>query len=369
MIENVRIHVSESIVEANTSLLRSTLKPSTKIIAVIKANGYGLGLTEIAHTCEKLSIDILAVLDLPQAIALRNAGIKSPILLLGQTHSSDFDKLIHYDCIQVLLSEEFGKKLAAYGQSKGLKMKCHLKVNSGLNRLGYDDYESIEEAYNLEGLDIQGIYTHFVAAQDYSSEAVAFSKFQQDRFDTILDKLKKAGIHPGMTHIQNSPSILRQGDLGYDAVRCGMVLFGLFHPSQLQLAIEQGYQVPFTFESQIALVRNVEKGDFIGYGRSFEVSEKMKVATISAGYCDGILKNLSLNGGGVIINGVWCPILGDIAMSQFMIDVSNVDCKAEDSVYFIDGLNQTLYDFIGVTNQSINEFIGSLRIDIPRIYK
>lgn len=369
MIENVRIIVDESVIHHNTKLLRETLKSTTKIIAVIKANGYGLGLTQLAKTCESMHIDMLAVLDLPQAIAIRNTGITMPILLLGQTHEHDFKKLHDYDLTQCLLSYEFSERLNAYGAREGLIFKGHLKVNTGLNRLGYDDYDLIKSTYAFSNLKVEGIYSHFVESQSYEPEAVAFSNQQIESFNTVLNRLKQDGINVGMTHMQNSPSIIRSGDLGYDAVRCGMVMFGLYHPSQLEASLEKGYKVPLRLETQVALVREVKPGESIGYGQSYKVTKPMTIATISSGYCDGVLKSLSKNSGYVMIRDKKCKILGDIAMSQFMVDVSGLNVKAEDPVILFGHPELTLYDYIAITNQSINELIGTLRESIPRIYK
>lgn len=368
MIESVEIIVDEGIVAHNTALLRKTLKPETKIISVIKANGYGLGIVEIARTCEKMGIDILAVLDIEQALSLRKGGITAPILLLGATLESNFPYLIEYDLIQVLLDFDFAKRLSEFGINHGVKVKSHVKVNTGLNRLGMRDPHEIEACYALEGLSVDGIYSHFVEAQSYEGDAVAFSHNQIAEFNAVLAMLKNKGIEPGMTHLQNSPSILNFGDLGYSAVRCGMVMFGLFHPSQLAMAMEQGYQIPVSLQSRVAMIRSIEKGQFVGYSRSFEAVRDMRIATISAGYCDGIMKSFSLNGGGVYIRDQWCPILGDIAMSQFMVDVTDLDCQAEDVVTIFGHPKQTIYDYREITGQSINELISHLRYTIPRIY-
>lgn len=368
MLESVQAIVDEGIILENTKLLRKTLNQETKIIAVIKANGYGLGITEVAHTCEKLGIDILAVLDVYQAKQLRDAGITSPILLLGATIESDFNYLHELDLIQVIFDLDFAKRLNSYALSKNLRIKGHVKVDTGLNRLGMRSVDDIEACYHLDGLDIQGIYSHFVEAQNGEGDALEFSKLQIERFDSVLEELRSKNIEVGMTHMQNSPSILQFGDLGYDAVRCGMILFGLFHPSQLESAYSLGYRCCLRLETRIAMIHTVYPGDFIGYSRSYAVTKEMKIATISSGYCDGVMKALSLNGGSVIVNGKACKILGDIAMSQFMIDVSDVECQAEDVVVIFGDENQSIYDYIRITGQSINELISHLRYTIPRRY-
>lgn len=369
MLENAYLVVEQDKIRHNTQILRNTLKEGTKIISVIKANGYGLDMVQLAHLSESMGIDILAVLDVPQGIELREAGITSPILLLGAVLEGNYQYLIDYDLIQVAFNKEAAQKMSDYALSQGTKIKVHLKHDTGLNRLGMTVYDEILSCYSLAGLDVQGIYTHFVAGQSYEHDDVQFSKKQINEFKELLALLRADGIDVGMTHMQNSPSILQFGDLGFDAVRCGMVMFGLFHPSQLQAARALGYQDVFRFETHICMKRTLHQGDAVGYSRTFVCDRDIEVATLSTGYCDGIMKGLSLNGGGVVVNGVLCPIVGDIAMSQFMIDVSGVDCKVGDVVTVFGHPLQTIYDTIALTNQSINEFVSALRYTMLRIYE
>lgn len=121
-------------------------------------------------------------------------------------------------------------------------------------------------------------------------------------------------------------------------------------------------------EARICMVKEIKKGEFVGYGRTFTATRDMKLATVTAGYCDGVMKSLSLNGGGVMVNGHHCPITGDIAMSQFMIDVTGIDCEVEDKVMIFGHEDQTIYDYIQITGQSINELISLIRYTVPRIY-
>ncbi|AYV34809.1 alanine racemase [Erysipelothrix rhusiopathiae] len=368
MIHNCTVFVDEQRILNNTLKLREIIKPETKIIAVIKANGYGCGLVEVAHTCEKMKIDVLAVLNIEQARDLRTHGITTPILLLGATLESNFKYLIEYDLMQVIINHDYALKLNQFGLDHGVKVKTHVKVDTGLHRLGMEDYDEIKSCYALEGLEVCGIYSHFVEAQSYEGDAVAFSMLQLERYKDVIDKLRQDGIDPKMTHIQNSPSILNFGDLGFDAVRCGMIMFGLYHPSQLEMSLNDGYEPVLSFESRVCMVRELKKGEFVGYGRTFQAEHDMMLATVSAGYCDGVMKSLSLNGGHVVINDTLCPIVGDIAMSQFMVDVTGVACNLEDRVILFGHEKQTIYDYIGITGQSINELISHILYDIPRIY-
>lgn len=365
---NSYLEVDSKAIEHNTNLFRKSLNEKTKIISVIKANGYGLGIAQIAQLQEVHGIDMFAVLDVEQGKELRDAGITRPILLLGAVLESNFQDLITYDLIQVAFSYEGAKRMSSYALNNNVKIKVHVKVDTGLNRLGMTSYEEIKACYAMKGLDAQGIYSHFIEAQSDEAQALERSHKQIADFDAVVKQLKAEGIDVGMTHLQNSPSVLNFGDLGYDAVRCGMIMFGLFHPSQLQLALDAGYKSVIKFKTHIAVIRDLDEGDTVGYSQSFKVTKPMKVATLSTGYCDGIMKGLSLNGGGVVINDVLCPILGDIAMSQFMVDVSHVDCSVEDIAVVFGHPLQDVYATIGITKQTINEFISHLRYSMERVY-
>lgn len=365
---NAYLEVDTQAIAHNTKLFKEALPSNPKVISVIKANGYGLGMVQLAHLQEATGMDMFGVLDIDQGIQLRKEGITIPILLLGAILEDNFNLLLEHDLIQVAISYEAAKRMSDYAMSLNTKIKVHLKVDSGLHRLGMNRFEDIKACYALEGLEILGMYSHFIESQNESDEGLSLTKKQVCFFNDILKQCEDHGFDTGLTHIQNSPSVLSLGDLGYGAVRCGMIMFGLFHPSQINKAVKLGYQSVMKFKTHIALIQNVEPGDTIGYGASYKVDKPMKIATLSTGYCDGIMKSLSLNGGGVIINDTWCPILGDIAMSHFMVDISNVDAKVEDiAIVFGDPL-QDVYKTISLTKQSINEFISHLRENLVRIY-
>ncbi len=369
MLDNSCIYIDQKQIIENTKILRSELNPESQIIAVIKANGYGCDLVQSAVLCQEMGIENLAVLSIDQAIELREAGITIPILLLGVTLESNFQYLIDYNVTQAAVNLEYAKKMSEYALSQNEKIKVHIKVDTGLNRLGFKKYAEIREAYTLEGLSLDGIYSHFVNSQSYDEDDLAFSHLQIERFNKVLEQLKEDGIDPKMTHLQNSPSIINFGDLGYTSVRCGMVLFGLFHPSQLEESLNRGYKPVLEMRARIAMIKTITKGEYVGYSRDYQATKEMKIATISSGYVDGVMKNLSLNNGFVIVNDQKCPILGDIAMSQFMIDVSGMDVKAEDEVVIFGHPKQSIYDYISYTKQTINELISHLRYSIPRIYR
>ena len=344
------------------------LNEKSEIMAVIKANGYGAGLVESAQLCEKIGIESLAVLNVEQGIAIRKSGVKLPIVLLGACLESNFQYLIDYDLTQALISIEYAHKMAMFTKKTKQNIKVHIKVDTGLNRLGFKNMEEIQEVFNMEHIQVTGIYSHFVAAQSHDEDDVAFSHLQIERFNAVLRKLDELGLDYGQTHMQNSPSILNFGDLGYDTVRCGMILYGLFHPSQLKEAYDLGYRNSISMKARVALVKDIKKGSYVGYGRTFQADKDMRIATISSGYCDGVMRNLSKNNGFVIYEDKKLAILGDIAMSQFMVDVTGLDIKEEDEVWIFGHPLQTIYDYITYTQQTINELVSHLRLDMGRIY-
>lgn len=368
MIENANVYVDEAIIKENHRLLRTMLQEKSEVMAVIKANGYGAGLVETALLCEKMGIESIAVLNVEQGIEIRQAGVQLPIILLGACLESNFQYLVDYDLTQALISKEYAHKMAHFTKKTGQTVKVHIKVDTGLNRLGFKSVEEIIDVFSMEGIKITGIYSHFVSAQSQNEDDIAFSYQQVDHFKQTLKTLDEKGLAYGQTHMQNSPSILNFGDLGFDTVRCGMILFGLFHPSQLEQAYDLGFRNALSMKARVALVKEIQAGDTVGYGRTFKAEKNMKIATISSGYCDGVMRTLSHNQGYVIYDDHKLPILGDIAMSQFMVDVTGIEIKEEDEVWIFGHPQQTIYDYIGYTKQTINELVSHLRLDMKRIY-
>ena len=368
MIENANVYVDEAIIKHNHHLLRDMLNENSQVMAVIKANGYGAGLVESAQLCERIGIESLAVLNIEQGVAIRKAGVKLPIILLGACLESNFQYLIDYDLTQALISHEYAEKMAQFTKETKQKVKVHLKIDTGLNRLGFKNTSEILNVYEMPGIEITGIYSHFVSAQSQDKEDIEFSYQQVDKFKAVLKMLDDKGLDYGQTHMQNSPSILNFGDLGFDTVRCGMILYGLFHPSQKEEAYQLGFRNAISMKARVALVKSIKPGDTVGYGRTFKANKPMRIATISSGYCDGVMRSLSQNHGYVIYQDQKLPILGDIAMSQFMVDVKDLAIKEEDEVWIFGHPQQTIYDYIAYTGQTINELVSHLRLDMGRIY-
>lgn len=370
MSDGTLLYVDNEVIENNVKLLRKIINKETKVIAVIKANGYGYGLAEAGCYCQDHSIaDILAVVSVSEAITLRQNKIELPILVLGPVFEEDFMLAVSYDLTIVLFDYAYASLVNDFALKHQLKVKCHLKVNTGLNRLGFDDQEEILKAYAFNGLLIEGIYSHFASAQSKDEDEMAFTQFQIEKFRNVLAFLQAKRLDVGLTHMQNSPSILKYGDLGFDAVRCGMIIFGLFHPEQREKAYKLGFRNPYSLRSRICLVRTIKAGEGVGYGRSYKAVKDMKIATVAGGYCDGILRQYSLNHGKLAINHHHFSILGDIAMSQYMIDCGDYPFKLGDEVRYFDAKDESIYDYIDTSGQTINEFISALRPTVPRIYQ
>ena len=292
------------------------------ICPVIKDNAYGHGAVIIARVYEELGADYFAVSNLKEALELRDNGINKPILILGYTPIEEVRLLNEYDITQCIYSLAYAKAV----NEIGVDIKCHLKIDTGMNRIGFKDVDEMIEAYKLENLDFEGVFTHFSDCLDDD-----YSKFQYDNFMSSLDKLEKAGITFKIKHCANSGTIFKHPFYHLDMVRPGIILYGLGGFDGLKQAL--------CLKSIITHIKTVHKGEAVGYDRKYIASKDVKVATVAIGYGDGYYRyNSGVNT--VNVNGVECPILGNVCMDQMMIDVSDVACNLYDEVIVYGDINK-----------------------------
>lgn len=284
------------------------------ICPVIKDNAYGHGAVKLAHIYEGLGAAYFAVSNIKEAIVLRDSGIKKPILILGYTPIKDGRLLNEYDITQCIYSLDYAKAL----NDLNIDLKCHLKIDTGMNRIGFKDVLEMKQACCLENLYFEGVFTHFC---DYLDDT--FSKRQYDLFIKDLKYLKHEGISFKIRHCANSGVIFKYPHYHLDMVRPGIVLYGL--------GAFDGLKQALTMKSVISHIKEVKRGEFIGYDRKYVACKDIKVATIATGYGDGYSR---LNSGKntININGQEAPILGNICMDQMMVDISNIDCNLYDEV-------------------------------------
>ena len=357
-------------ISENIKAAKDTLKNGTKIMAIIKADGYGHGAVPIARELNDL-VDAYGVAIVEEGIELRNSGIDKPILILGYTAVEQLNEVIAYDITQTVFQFEIAKQMDEEAKRQGKVAKVHIKIDTGMGRIGYQPCrESIDEIIKiskLEHIDIEGIFTHFACAdmKDKTSADEQLATFV--RFTT---ELAEAGVNIRLKHASNSAGIVDMNYANLDMVRCGITTYGLYPSEEVNkynLAIKPAMEL----KTHISYVKELEAGHGIGYGSTFVTDKLMRIATIPVGYGDGYSRALS-NRGRVLIHGKSAPIVGRVCMDQCMIDVSDIPEVAQGDVVTLigrDGSEEITVEEIGCLSYSFNyEVVCNVGKRIPRIY-
>ena len=352
----------------NIENVKRILHDKTKIMAVLKADGYGHGAIPIAKTLDSL-VDYYGVAIIEEGIELRRVGITKPILVLGFTPKEHYKKIVEYDIIQTIYQYDMALDLSKEALLQGKKLKVHIKLDTGMSRIGFSpspkSIETIKKINQLEGIEIEGIFTHFAKADDKDK---TMAKNQLRIFLDFIDRLEKEGVHIPTKHGSNSAGVIDIPDANLDMVRCGILTYGLY-PSDEVDQEKLPLMPALELKSCVIQVKELEKGIGVGYGSTYITEKKTKIATIPVGYGDGYPRSLS-NIGRVLINGKSASIIGRICMDQFMVDVSDIkDIKIGDEVTLI---GKDMDEFISVEElaslaDSFNyEFVCDLGKRIPR---
>lgn len=288
------------------------------IIAVVKADAYGHGAIEISHVFIKNRVHTLAVAFLSEARQLREAGIKAPILVLFD--NTDPEILLKYSLTPVLHDLKEAKALSNVVQKHNTSIAVHLKLNTGMNRMGFEDTNELLKTLDMPGLKVQGLMSHFADA-DLADRS--FTLEQIDRFKGAVQALKERGIAP-MRHIANSAAALTVPEARFDAARPGIALYGASPFADDEMGLKPAMRV----SAQVLKVRRVKQGETVSYGRTFEAMRDTTIAVLAAGYADGLPRALS-NKGEVIIKGKRAPIAGRVCMDLTMADITDIEGVAE----------------------------------------
>ncbi len=343
----------------------------SKIMAIVKANAYGHSAEAIAPVLEKEGADYFGVSNIEEALSLREYGIKKPILILGYTPVDSIEILNKNDISQCIYSKEYALRLSEQAQKSGYEIKVHIKLDTGMTRIGFDcrndELWGLEDAVisaRLKGLKPEGVFTHFSVSDSLDIEDAAFTTAQYNRFLKAVKLLKDNGINPPLVHCCNSAGFLNDDKKHHSLSRIGISLYGLT-PSP----VFKDELIPvMTVKSVVSMVKEINEGDFISYGRSFKADKKMRIATVAAGYADGYPRLLS-NKAYVLINGKKADILGRVCMDQMCIDVSNVpEAKMGDEVILF-GKELSIDILAEMTNTINYEIVCGISPRVPRIVK
>ena len=318
------LEINLSYLKNNIESIKSIISDDLDIIAVVKANGYGLGALNIAKYLSSIGIKYFAVATLEEALELRVRGnIKEDIIILSWTAPSEKATLIKYDLTQSLIDFEYAKKL---NDLPGV-VKCHIKIDTGMNRFGQtvNDIENIREIYTYKNLKVLGIYSHLCRVREFGEEPDNYTKMQLENFNIIIEQLEKEGINVGLKHIMNSFGILRFNDKKYDLVRPGLLMYGVSPDPNNQeidkLLDENNFKPVASLKCKVMTIKIIEEGEKVGYNSKFIAQEKTKIATISIGYADGLSFASSRNEFRVIIKGYLCPVIGNVCMDNTIVKI------------------------------------------------
>lgn len=377
MVKRTWAEISLNAIEHNYNVIRNKVADDTKVCCVIKADGYGHGAVELSQIYEKLGADFFAVSNIDEGIEIRKSGSKLPIVILGYTPVSEAKNLAEYDISQAVFSLEYAKELSEKCVEEDCICKMHIKVDSGMSRIGFmcqefprDEYsiEEICEACCLPNLEVEGLFTHFCVS-DEDAEGREFTNKQYENFIHVRDSLKKRGVDISVVHCSNSGAIEDYPETCCDMVRAGIILYGLAPSSKLADRLDL---VPaMTLKTVVAFVKEVQKGATISYGRTFTADRKMKIATVPIGYADGFIRQ-NAKDGYMTVNGKKAKIVGRICMDQTMLDVTDIeDVKTGDEVVvFGTGENgEPTADSLAENTGTINyETVCLVGKRVPRIY-
>lgn len=329
----------------------------SKVMAVVKDLFYGLGHDSILLLQEN-GVDFFATATIQEAIELRQIGIDQNILILGYTHPDRFIELYQNDFHQTIISYDYGLELIDFSK-RVHPLKAHLKVNTGMNRLGisYLDQDKILELYQNEHLHINGIFSHLLAADEYTDDANLMNQLQIERLDQTIDFLEQNDINYGITHMYNSYGCLRFGNHPYDYCRPGLIFVGCPDAPDFKNCLD--------LKARVAMVKEVKQDQQIGYGIDNKLSHDATIATITIGYGDGLERRLNKTNFQFSYKNKKLPLVGRMCMDQMMVDVTGLDIKEGDYVEVLSD-EHDVYEMAKALDTIPNEVLTHLMTRLPR---
>ena len=364
------VEINLDALECNFDAVREELPENMKILAVVKANAYGHGAIGVAKFLEDKA-DYLAVAATDEALELRKNGVNCPILILGHIPYGDYDNIVKFNITPTISDFYEAKLLSKAAVKAGVTAPLHIAVDTGMNRIGFlvnaESVKEIKEINSLPNIKIEGVFSHFAAA-DISDKT--YTRKQVEKFDQFMKTLSAEGVNAPIKHLYNSAAI---ADLEkkYDMVRQGIILYGLRPSDEVEFNNIKVPQPVMSMKTRVVQVKTLPSGECISYGCTFTTEKETKVATLCAGYADGVTRVLS-NNGEVLIRGKRAKIIGRVCMDQFMVDVTDIpDVEAGDTatIFGTDGDETISVDEIAKKANTINyEIICNINSRVTRVY-
>lgn len=360
--ERAYLEIDLNNLEHNAAVLQKALPPKCELMAVVKAQAYGHGAYEIATHLERTGVNAFAVATIDEGIELRRYGVLGEVLVLGYTVPSRAKELHKYKLTQTLIDYEYADLL----NRQGYLIKAHIKVDTGMHRLGFGETEigSIIWVLAMHHIQVCGIFTHLCVADSLEDKDASFTKMQIDSFNKLLNLLKERGIVFPKVHMQSSYGLLNYPELKCDYMRAGVALYGVLSSPDDKINLQLDLRPVLSLKARVILVRKIKKGDSVGYGRSFVADRDSMIAVLPIGYADGYPRKLSCKRGYVLINGQRADVVGRICMDQLTVDVTDIpDVKTGMTATLIgkDGDEEILASMVAKRAESItNELLSRM---------
>lgn len=348
---------------------------SVKIMAMIKADAYGHGAPMVASALKECGADFFGVSSIDEAMQLRNAKIDLPIMITGYTPAEFIPVALENDISLTVYNIYNAERISEESVKYGKTAKVHIKIDTGMNRLGFtastaaekaESVEKIKKVSKMQGIEIEGTYTHF---SDADGEDEGYTRMQYLRFSEMLGALKREGVSCGIRHCLNSAGIINYPEYALDMVRPGLILYGLLPNDKMKCELK--LTPAMILKSAVSQIKNVKEGAEISYGRSETVERDSKIAILPIGYADGLVRRLS-GKYKVTVNGRPAKILGKICMDQCIIDITGIPdvCEGDEAVIFGDGSDKapTLEKMAKTADTIKYEICCVIGKRVPRLY-
>ncbi len=362
MVRSTVAHVDLTALQANYHAIEALLASRTPaarrppdIIAVVKANAYGHGARHVGLALEQAGASTLACADIEEGVVLRKAGVRIRILVFGALSVSDLGGLFEYDLTPTCSTPGAGRALQAAAAARGRRLRYHLKIDTGLNRLGFrhDNLaRTLPELFASPDLDLAAVYTHFATADDPDHPLF---EVQRQRFDEALARIAGMGVSVPARHAANSAALLRDARAWFDFVRPGILLYGVA-PADSAAALP--LRPVLSLRSRVVSVKHVRPGEGVGYGARFSPATPRVVATVPAGYADGLDTRLG-GRGQVIVGGRRAPIVGAVSMDMLAVDVTDAPASPGDEVVLLGDQGQQR-----ITVSEMAEALGTIPYEV-----
>ena len=354
----------------NINEAKKRIEKQVKVMAVIKANGYGHGATILGDFL-KNKVDYYGVATIEEAMELREYGIELPILILGYTSPSQYIEVVKNNITQTVYNRAMAKEMSKAGVICGQEAKVHIALDTGMTRIGFyaneDGVSAVQEILTFPNLTVEGLFTHFATADEMDK---SYSKLQIDRYDNFIVLLEEREINIPIKHMCNSAGIMEFDHHRFDMVRAGIIIYGLYPSEEVNKNVIK-LKPALQWKAHVINVNTVDAGHGVSYGKTFITPNKTKIATLSVGYADGYPRALSSKAR-VLIHGEYAPIIGRICMDQMMVDVTHIDnVMIEDEVTLVgrDGDNNICVEELANMAGSFNyEFVCGIGKRVQRVY-